>query len=81
MGKCKNAAKGGVGTQKGASSTLSSHGGDPGNTVPDLMEEVASLEKELLQMGASSKMSFNSHDPVDHCPNNLYHLSIDVRPQ
>ena len=61
MGKHKNATKGGAGTQKGASSTPLSHGaevGDTGDTVQVLMEEVASLEEVLLQMGASSKIPF-----------------------
>ena len=61
MGKHRIAIEGGTSAQKGASPTLSSHGGkagDTGNTVQDLMEEVSSLEEVLLQMGASSKTPF-----------------------
>ena len=53
--------KEGADAQKGASPTPSSHGsevGDTGDTAPDQMEEVASLEEALSQMGASSKIPF-----------------------
>ena len=59
MGKHKNTTKCDTGAQKGSSSTPSSHDGEAGDTgdmVQDLMEEVASLEKVLSQMSASSKM-------------------------
>ena len=63
MDKHKNATKGGRGVQKGASPTLSSHGGeqgDTGNKAQDLMEEVASMEEVFSQMGSPSKMPFRS---------------------
>ena len=46
---------------KGASHTLSSHGGeqaDTGNTAQDLMEEVASMEEVFSHLDAPSKVSF-----------------------
>ena len=61
MGKCKNAAKGGRGTQKGASSTQLSHKGeqgDTGDTAQNLMEEVASMEEVSSLMGVPSKTPF-----------------------
>ena len=62
MGKHKNATKGGSDAQKGISPTLSSHVGEPGDTVDvdhDLRDEVASFEEALSQMGTSSKMPFH----------------------
>ena len=53
--------KGGSDAQKGISPTLSSHAGkagDTGDVVHDLMDQVASLEESLPQMGTSSKMPF-----------------------
>ena len=61
MGKQKNTARGGVNAQKGASPTLSSHGGEAGDTgkaVHNLMDDVALFEEGLSQMGAPSKMPF-----------------------
>ena len=61
MGKHRNTTKGGRDVQKGTSLTMPSDGGKPGDTfdmVQDMMEEVASLEEVLSQMGASSKMPF-----------------------
>ena len=61
MGKCKNATKRDTGAQKGTYLMPASHGGNAGytgNTAQDLMEEVASLEEVLLQMGTSTKMPF-----------------------
>ena len=52
MGKCRNATKVGGGVHKDTSPTPSSHGGEPCDTVQDLMEEVAS------QVGASPKAPF-----------------------
>ena len=62
MGKCKNVTKGGSDAQKGTSPTLSSHvieAGDTGDVVCDLIDEVASLEEALSQMGASSRTPFH----------------------
>ena len=61
MGKCKNTAKGCTGAQKGTSPTPFSHEGeavDTDDAFQDLIEEVASFEELLLQMGTSSKMPF-----------------------
>ena len=61
MGKHKNAAREGANAQKGASPTLSSHGGEAGDTdkvVHDLRDDVASLEEGLSQMGTPSKIPF-----------------------
>ena len=61
MGKCKNATKGGSDTPKAISPYLSSHAGEASNmgeVVPDLRDEVATLEEELSQMDASSKTPF-----------------------
>ena len=84
MGKHKNAAKGETGTQKGAFPSLSSHGGDAGdtgNTIQDLMEEVASLEKYYHRWALLPKCPFDSHDPAYGHPNDLYHLIINVTAQ
>ena len=58
MGKYKNTTKGSASTQRGSSHIPSSCDGEGGDTAQDLMEEVASLEEVLSQMGAPSKMPF-----------------------
>ena len=61
MGKHKNAARGEANAQKVTSPTLSSHGGEAGHgeeTGHDLRDNVASLEEQLSQMGAPSRMPF-----------------------
>ena len=61
MGKCKNTAEGGADAQKGASPTLSYHGGEAGDTgdaVHDLRDDVALMEEGLSEMGVPSKMPF-----------------------
>ena len=61
MGKQKNTVKGGEKAHISNSPTLSSHvgeAGDPCDAGQDLMDEVASLEEALSQMGTSSQMSF-----------------------
>ena len=52
MGKGKNTSKAGGGLQMDAFPTLSSHGGEPEDTVQDLIEEVS------LPMGLSPKAAF-----------------------
>ena len=62
MRKWKNATKEGSDAQKGISPTPSScagKAGDTGDVVHDLMDEVASWEDTLSQMGSSSKMAFH----------------------
>ena len=79
MGKCKNTTKGGSDIQKGISTTSSSdvgEAGDTGDEVHDLVDEVASLEEALSQMGASPKCPFALHDVADHHLNNLYCLNM-----
>ena len=59
MRKHKNATRGGENTQKGASPTLSSHGGEAGEADErgnDLRDVVALLEEGLSQMGTPFKM-------------------------
>ena len=56
MGKCRNTAKSDGG--KDTSPTPSSHGGEPCDTAQDQIEEVASMEEVLSQMGTSPKMPF-----------------------
>ena len=61
MGKHRNAIRGGADAHKGAFPTPSSHRGeadDTGDAVHDLRDDMASLEKELSQTGAPSKMPF-----------------------
>ena len=61
MGKHNNVTKGGPDTQKGISTTLSSHAGEAGDTgdvVHDLRYEVASLVEAISQIGTSLKMPF-----------------------
>ena len=61
MGKHKNTTKEREGTQKGASPTLSSHGGeqgDIGDTAEDLMEEVALMEEVFSQISTPSNRPF-----------------------
>ena len=69
---------------EGCLPTPSSHGSeedDIGDTVQDLMEEVASLEEVISQIDASSKMPFNSHNAADCHLNDLYHPSVDETTQ
>ena len=60
---------------KGCLPTPSSHAGEAGDTgdvVCNLMDEVASLEDALSQMGASLKHPSTSCDAADH------HLTIFI---
>ena len=70
MAKCRNATKVGGGIQKDTSPTLSYHGDKPCDTAHDLMEETASMEEVLLQMGASPRIFFrfthSSRSPSIH---------------
>ena len=61
MEKCKNAARGEANAQKGTSPSVSSHGGEAGDTgkeVYNLREDVDSLEERLSLMGAPSRIPF-----------------------
>ena len=97
MRKHKNATNGGSDAQKAISPTLSScvgEAGDTGDVVYDLIDEVASLEEALSQMGASSKMPFQfmwcgrlpleqslspEHWQSDPAHEDLTHYCIQVR--
>ena len=80
MGKCKNVTKGGSDSQKGISPTPSYHAGEAGYigfVVRGLRDEVALLEKALLQMVLFPKCPSTLGNAADHHRNDLYHLSIN----
>ena len=58
MANHRNATKVSGDMQKDTSPTQSFHGGEPCDTPQDLMEETASTEEVLSQVGASLKMPF-----------------------
>ena len=58
MGKFKTTNKGVASSQRGTSPFLSSQDGEEGDTVQDLIGEIASMEEVLCHPGAYPQMPF-----------------------
>ena len=81
MGKCEATNKGGTSSQRCASSFLSSQDGEEGDTIQDLIGEIASMEEVLWHPGNPPKCPSDSDAPVDCLLRGWYPLSIDETAQ